>query len=304
MSLGTLTGQRLVSAGRAGETRPGVAQGGLAHVRLDPLRDMGRVRGDRDPQRAGAQALSSKGAEALHSGGAGQSRRTGQGAQGTAPRDLSGLHTAGGAPRRPPRRGQGWRGMPPPPWPPARGHRRQGGARTSHVLTKPAPAPAQLRGGNALSHSYERSSLLEGRSRTQNHTTPGLGAPAGVGRGASAAWGSTTGPAHPRGPTKDTERERTVGRAEAGDFSPSPCHGCTWWRTVLFPGLGNPSAPRWFWKQLPLQPPSRETLPIRGAESGPGHPHRPRVSNMTPSAPTTQALWHQSKQLLPLPVRG
>lgn len=204
------------------------------------------------------------------------------------------------------RRGGGRAGAarPPPPWPPARGHRRQGGARTSHVLTKPAPAPAQLRGGNALSHSYERSSLLEGRSRTQNHTTPGLGAPAGVGRGASAAWGSTTGPAHPRGPTKDTERERTVGRAEAGDFSPSPCHGCTWWRTVLFPGLGNPSAPRWFWKQLPLQPPSRETLPIRGAESGPGHPHRPRVSNMTPSAPTTQALWHQGKQLLPLPVRG
>lgn len=128
MSLGTLTGQRLVSAGRAGETRPGAAQGGLAHVRLDPLRDMGRVRGDRDPQRAGAQALSSKGAEALHSGGAGQSRRTGQGAQGTAPRDLSGLHTAGGGPRRPPRRGQGWRGTPPPtlaagPWAPQAGGR-------------------------------------------------------------------------------------------------------------------------------------------------------------------------------------
>lgn len=54
---------------------------------------------------------------------------------------------------------------------------------------------------------------------------------------------------------------------------------------VWLPGLGNPSAPGWFWNQLPPKPPSWETLPPRGAGSGPEHPHRPRLQHDT-SAPT------------------
>lgn len=58
-----------------------------------------------------------------------------------------------------------------------------------------APAPIQLRGGNALSHSYERSSLLEGRRRAQSHTIPRLSATrAGVGRWVPEAWGPQQSP--------------------------------------------------------------------------------------------------------------
>ena len=74
-------------------------------------------------------------------------------------------------------------GMPTPPCWGQEGCRRAGGhcrqegrgqegGGTSHLLTKPPPPPPS--GRNALSHSYERSSLLEGRRGTQSHSTPGL----------------------------------------------------------------------------------------------------------------------------------
>lgn len=127
---------------------------------------------------------------------------------------------------------------------------RAGGARTSHVLTSPRPRPA--RGGNALSHSYERSSLLEGGRQRHSHTIPRLSATrAGAGRWVPEAQGLQQSP-----PTREPapghtsipgtpSRERSLGLNP-----PSRCQGHTWWRVSL-PSLGNPCAPGWFWNQLP-----------------------------------------------------
>lgn len=168
-----------------------------------------------------------------------------------------------------------------------------------------APAPIQLRGGNALSHSYERSSLLEGRRRAQSHTIPRLSATrAGVGRWVPEAWGPQQSP-----PAREPAPRHTVYLGpQAGkggwDLTPNPRQSSTgWW--VSLPGLGNPCAPAWFWNQLPLKPLPKATLPPRGADSGPGpftssphspaegspHSRRHRVRTGNPS----RAPWHQSK---------
>lgn len=86
-----------------------------------------------------------------------------------------------------------------PTLPLAQEHHRQEGRRARGrqdvTCADQAPAPTQLRGGNALSHSYERSSLLEGRRRAQSHTIPRLSATrAGVGRWVPEAWGPQQSP--------------------------------------------------------------------------------------------------------------
>lgn len=207
----------------------------------------------------GRQGLPREGTQALASRGWGcyrdQEASTGQ----RGPRLRMGSH--GTAPLGPP-----WGSVRPvgPSWETAESRGRDGQACPPHLgpvsitgrkargrqditCADQAPASAQLRGGNALSHSYARSSLLEGRRRSPRHTVSRLRATcAGAGRLVPEA--GVLNRAHPPGrPHLDTpllpgspSRERSLGLTP-----PSGCQGHSW-RWVSPPGLGNLWAPGWF----------------------------------------------------------
>lgn len=181
-----------------GEPGPRVREGGLVRVWPSPLWGMEQmgVAGtseDRDTPLGPRDQLQGDGGP-MESGSGQESRgRWAHQADGTVCTKVQGGHTQGtappgtatGAPTREAASG-GRAAWASPPHPDgagglARGRRalQAGGQRargeegTSYLLTKPPPPPPS--GRSALSHSYERSSLLEGRRGTQNHSTPGLG---------------------------------------------------------------------------------------------------------------------------------
>lgn len=139
---------------------------------------------------------------------------------------------------------------------------------TSRLLTEPPP-PTRVWGGNALSHSFERSSLLEGREAPRITPFHGLG-PRSLGVG--GAGHCSPEPAHQGATHVNTRsRPRRKGRGRRGQgterppATPSPHQGrtCKW---APFLVLGGSWAP-----EESGATPSRETLPSWGGK----FPHLP-----------------------------
>lgn len=194
--------------------------------------------GDSDPQRAGGTGaqLQGGGGPALGKSGPGQEHR----AKGAKARDGGSRQGPPGplgaphGPRTPQETAMAGAGGPGA----SQAAAGQEGARMSHVLTKPLPPPSCRE--ETLFPTVTKDPLCL-KEDGEPRITPRLGSERLLGLGGGVCGLGVHNRARP--PQSPYRRHE--------DFSPGPRHGCTWWQTVWLPGPGNPSAPGWFWKQLP-----------------------------------------------------